>query len=149
MAKYIDKCKNGFRNLFDECEENFIVEEEYDKISRYKNRELFDLLKDKMTSSIYSIKYKKIGDEISTDQSIEIFEDLTPYQQCFTLVELIRMIRCTAEKGDLHYLSKNKKSGKSKGTLTAGMHGYNKKNKSLVLINQSITGLYENKIDLM
>ena len=149
MAKYIDKCKNGFRNLVDECEENFIVEEEYDKISRYKNRELFDLLKDKMTSSIYSIKYKKIGDEISTDQSIEIFEDLTPYQQCFTLVELIRMIRCTAEKGDLHYLSKNKKSGKSKGTLTAGMHGYNKKNKSLVLINQSITGLYENKIDLM
>lgn len=145
IAKYLDRCKNGdrLRLAVDEYEVG-----SYDFVSKEKNIQLYSVLCNKMCDTIFSKKFKKLGNELIELEVKKCFAALTIYQQVFTLLEILNILHCTASLGDLHYLSKNGKSGTRKGTLSQSMN-YSSSVKSFNLINQSVTGLFESKVDLL
>lgn len=117
---------------------------EFDGVSFDENIDLFDSLVNKMCNTILKVKYSDMGKKIN--QKRDVFLSLDLRTQCFVLNEILKILHCNVLTGDLSKIGLAKKSG----ALTSNSVLTEIKNvKSIYLVNQSVTGLFEKKIDLL
>lgn len=117
---------------------------EFDGVSFDENIDLFDSLVNKMCNTILKVKYSDMGKKIN--QKRDVFLSLDLRTQYFVLNEILKILHCNVLMGDLSKIGLAKKSG----ALTSNSVLTEIKNvKSIYLVNQSVTGLFEKKIDLL
>lgn len=123
--------------------ENYNITER-DKVSADENLRLFDILTSKMTDTILKVKFGDMGVKIASHR--DAFEKLDVRKQCFVLAEILKIIHCNILEGDLTFIGGAKQSGSIKmSSVISGIKGV----KSIYLVHQSVTGLFEKKIDLL
>ena len=110
-------------------------------ITKEKNFELFKTLELKLNSKPYNYNRWNIYKTIEGKE--DVFKELNVEKQCFVINQIIYWINSTTQNVNLKPL---------KGSEHAGKLALNKKiteYKEVILIHQSITGMYERKIDLL
>lgn len=117
---------------------------EYDHISAEENVEIYNKLVNKLTATIFKVKFGDLGNKLLN--KTELFNDLDIEKQCYVIAEILKIVHANVMSGDLTYLGEAKKSGI---TTTNSKISEIKNITSVNLINQSVTGLYEQKIELL
>lgn len=110
------------------------------KITKEGNSYCFDLLYNKLVNSIYS---KKLSSQIAVfENGREKFVNLSLEDQCAFLANALVLFSCVAGTTDLSLIGGASQAGQYKfsGNIT--------KTNNIFLINQSVTGIFENRIDL-
>lgn len=133
VSSYLKKCK--------EYKQEKVITE-WDHISSEENIELYKLLIEKLTNTIFNVRFGKLA--ISLSANLEKFESLSVHDQCFVIMQIIKVLHANVETGDLTLIGEAKKSG-----LLTISSKIQPNIKELKLINQSITGLFEQEIDLL
>lgn len=111
----------------------------YDGVSVDTNVEIYQYLIGKLGTKVYSALFFKEKDCLLS--SISKFEKLTVLEQCKVICEVLKLFKCDAQVADLKILGG--KSGRiRKNCNISGLS-------SAYLVNQSVTGLYETKFDLL
>lgn len=112
-----------------------------DMLSGEKNIELYEVLLEKHNNTIFNKKPNPIGEKLNSGK--EKFIKLDLKSQINILSEIIKLTSVGIVSGDLSLIG---------GAAKAGIILISKNitdSKECMLINQSITGLYENRIDLL
>lgn len=123
--------------------ENYNITE-LDKVSADENLKLFDILTYKMTDTVLKVKFGDMGVKIASHR--DAFEKLDIRKQCFVLTEILKIIHCNAVLGNLTYIGEGSSSGRvGLNSVLSEIKGV----KSIYLVHQSVTGLFEKKIDLL
>lgn len=123
--------------------ENYNITE-LDKVSADENLKLFDILTYKMTDTVLKVKFGDMGVKIASHR--DAFEKLDIRKQCFVLTEILKIIHCNAVLGNLTYIGEGSSSGRvGLNSVLSEVKGV----KSIYLVHQSVTGLFEKKIDLL
>ncbi len=132
---------------------NIVKSNGYDDIDKriheYEKREITDEklikiyieLENKLGTSVYAKKYSYIYGLVK--DGFDVFKSLSIDDKGYVILEILKLFRCTSETADLRKINQSKSVGILKN---------NKKinnNESFELINQSITGIYENKVNLL
>ena len=117
---------------------------ELDNVSADENVKLFDILTSKMTDTILNVKFGSVGAKIASHR--DIFEKLDVRKQCFILGEILKIIHSNVVTGNLTFINEAKKAGV---VFTKSVLSEIKGVKSIYLVHQSVTGLFEKKIDLL
>lgn len=131
-------------NYFAKCRELGKVKEitKWDHITFEENVELYNAIKDKLTNTVFNVKFSKLA--LSLAENCETFKSLSLYEQCYVILELLKILHANVVIGDLQLIGGSKKSG----TLTIS-NKIQPNVKEFSLINQSITGLFETKVNLL
>ena len=95
-----------------------------------------------MTETVFKVLFADLGEKLKN--SIDAFEALSEEKQCLILLGLLKILHCNAEFGDLSSIGI-----KSNGKIRLGKNISSGKFKSVKLINQSVTGLFEQEIELI
>ncbi|MGM0601028.1 MAG: type II CRISPR RNA-guided endonuclease Cas9 [Candidatus Rifleibacteriota bacterium] len=137
---YYTKTLTKLLNRIKENGEEFELTSQ-DKITREKNLKLFETCLFKLKNTIYS---KKLSAQIKTlEEGLEIFKNLNLIEQCQTLKQILNLFQGNRIAADL---------SKINGPKNAGLINLNNllsNFDSAELINQSVTGVFERKIDLL
>lgn len=116
---------------------------EKDIVTAEKNIELFNLLIEKMKNNIYGVLYSNLGDKLYCSK--EKFEKLDIVEQCNVIKNVLTILKNNASKGDLKSIG-----FKANGAIRLNNNiSEIKKVKSIKLINQSVTGLFEKEFELL
>jgi CRISPR-associated endonuclease Csn1 len=116
----------------------------YDGISTEKNVTLFDTLIDKMRNTVLRLRFGDMGAKIADKR--EVFCALSSEEQCVVVAEILKILHANVMRGDLT----NIKLAKTAGALVSNMKLSEIKGvTSIKLIHQSITGLFEQQIELL
>lgn len=119
------------------------IKNEEDIVTTEKNIELFNLLIEKMKNNIYGVLYSNLGDKLYCSK--EKFEKLDIVEQCNVIKNVLTILKNNASKGDLKSIGI-----KANGAIRLNNNISEIKNvKSIKLINQSVTGLFEQEIELL
>ena len=113
----------------------------YDGISKEQNIELFDWFCEKLKTKVYYALFANMLSDMENNR--KKFCSLSELEQCKLLMEILKAFKCDRQ-------CPNFKALNGKGTV--GIVQTNKKisgMKSAYLVNQSATGLYEVKTDLL
>lgn len=137
---YVKKISNYLAKCTELRKEKEITS--FDEITAEDNLDLYDALSHKMTNTIFKAKFGKIGNTLLNKR--EDFINLSLYCQCYTLMQLINILHANVLSGDLTAIGEAKKSG-----ITTISNKIQSSYNSVKLINQSITGLFEQEIDLL
>ena len=111
---------------------------ESDHLNKESNLLLFDLIVSKMTETVLSVKFKNVGDKIKAKR--ERFLELTTKDQCFVIMQMLHILHANVMTGDLTKIGLAKSTGK-----VSTLIDYSSIKGNVKIINQSVTGLYENK----
>lgn len=110
-------------------------------VDRDKNVEVYDELTQKHSTGIYK---KRAASQAETlNKGRDKFVDLSIIEQCKQIIEILHLFECSFVSADLKMIG---------GSGQAGVFMVGKeisKNDSAYMICQSVTGLFENKIDLL
>ncbi len=116
----------------------------FDKLSSEENVKLYDTLANKLTNSIFAKNFDALRKYVLRGR--EQFVSLEPEVQCFVIGEILKILHANVMNGNLSDIGGAKKSG---AVTTNSRISAIKNIQSVKLINQSVTGLYENEIDLL
>lgn len=112
------------------------------ELTKERNAELYQVLLEKHQKGIYSKRPNPVGDKL--EKGFVRFEELELAKQCDVLVQMIKLSSVgAAAYGNLERIGASSTCGKMlmpKKIIDA---------KELILINQSVTGLFESHIDLL
>ena len=115
-----------------------------DNISAEENIELYDILTGKMLNTVLSVRFSGIGKKLENRR--EKFVLCSPEKQCYVLSEILKILHANVLSGDLKLIDESGQAGvmvtNVKFSEIKGIH-------SIKLINQSVTGLFEQEIDLL
>lgn len=138
-SKYLKFCKK----YVDYCdlEKKEVEIREKDLITSKGNIEMFEYFLNKLSSKPYNNLFKPLIKDLSENQNK--FNDLSMYEQCKVLLNILNAFKCDRTSVDISLLN----GKKTAAVLTKNSCISNLSN--CKLINQSITGLYETKIDLL
>jgi CRISPR-associated endonuclease Csn1 len=112
-----------------------------EEITKEKNRELYQILLQKHTEGIYARKPGGVGKILKT--GLELFNDVTIEEQCYTLYQILTLSAVGTTRIDLSKIGGKKNTGTTKISKTISESNH------LYLIHQSVTGIYEEVIDLL
>lgn len=113
----------------------------FDVFTVEDNLKLYDILCQKFTNTIFKVVFEDFGNKLKEKRSK--FIELPLYEQCNTLILIIKYLHCNAYHEKLKYLEMNCPVYRmNKNLLTKGINSFK-------IINQSITGLFEQEIDLL
>ena len=115
-----------------------------DNISAEENTELYDVLTGKMLNTVLSVKFSGIGKKLEKHR--EEFVLCSPEEQCYVLNEILKILHANVLLGDLRLIGESPNAGVM---LTNAKFSEIKDVHSIKLINQSVTGLFEQEIDLL
>ena len=101
---------------------------ESDHITEEENIQLFDLLLNKMTNTIFKVKFNSIGTKIKNNRNL--FVNIPIEKQCYVIMQILNILHTNVMQGDLTDIGLSKKSGTVRNVR---------------VINQSVTGLFENE----
>lgn len=138
-ASYLKKLEK-FTSRNSELKNEPVVTE-YDGISAEANICLYDWFAKKINSNVYKNVFGKATKYI--DDNRDKFIELSVYKQSKILLEILKLFVCDRQTSDLSELCKKSKVG------TILKNSILTKFKTAYLINQSVTGLYETKVDLL
>jgi CRISPR-associated endonuclease Csn1 len=115
---------------------------ELDKmVTAQKNLELYDILLDKHENSIYKYRPNAIGKKLKMAR--QKFENLDSGKQGIVLLQILQATQVGIAKSDLTLIGEAAMTG-------VMLFGKNiTKSSECLLINQSVTGLYESSVNLL
>ena len=113
---------------------------EYDGITNEDLLDLYEMFQDKLNGNLYGSRLEAQGETLKKGK--KRFEDLSMEDRCSVLYELVRLFQCNSVKADLSSI------GGAKGAELARLSKVIDKCESIFIIHSSITGLYEQLIDL-
>lgn len=114
------------------------------EISQENNVLLYDALIEKITQTIFSKRFEKLGSDLTAGR--EKFVSLGIKEQCDVVNEILKILHANVVLGDLSLIGGSANSGKVRSnSVISGIKGVG----SVKLINQSITGLFENEVELL
>ena len=105
------------------------------------NIKLYDELYSKFTAGIFSIRPNGIADKMNSGK--QKFSDLSNEKQVVILAEILKLTSLGTMTANLTEIGASANSGKML------MNKEISNNNEVILINRSITGLYETKVDLL
>ena len=108
-----------------------------DGLTAEENTRLFDIITDKMTNTILKIKFSDTGEKIKNKR--QKFIELNVERQCYVLNQMLNIIHANVMTGDLTDIGLAANTGK----VTTAMN-YSSIKGTVKIINQSVTGLFEN-----
>ena len=112
-------------------------------ITSEQNCQLYDLLLEKMSNNIYGVMFSDLAEKLVLAKSK--FQKIDLVEQCKTIKNILIILKNIASKGDLKNIDV-----KSNGAIRLNNNISKIKDvKSIKLINQSITGLYETEVELV
>ncbi len=110
------------------------------KITAEENLAVYDCFLDKIKNTKYG---KKLGSQVATfEKGRDIFLTLSLEDQCRFLANAVVLFQCVPGDADLSLIRGGGRAG------TYCVNGNITKQKNIKLVNQSITGIFENVIDL-
>ena len=110
-------------------------------ISKSKNRQLYDLLCEKHLNCIYKLRPNPVGENLIIGK--DKFNKLSILEQIYVLLQILQLSQLINQGANLELIGLAKKAGTTK--ISKNISNCNE----FKLINQSITGLYENEVDLL
>ena len=113
---------------------------DYMGITREENIELYDVFIGKFSNSIY--QYRPANPKEKLIERKEKFAEITIEEQCIVLAEILHLFQCKPVTADLRGIGE----AKAVGSVKVGKEI--SKCKSIKLISQSPTGVFERVIDL-
>ena len=134
ISKYLERCRTAGREL---------ELTTFDGITDEANLTLYRLLLEKLENGRYRVKYETPAQTLCSCS--EKFRRLSVPDQCRILMQILNLFANTAASADLKLL--NGKAGI--GILLTSKNLDNYRGHSFKLIHQSITGFFEQEIDLM
>lgn len=136
LSNYVKKVEKALASAF------FEERDQYGKliISKENNVQLFSYIREKYMETLYKNQAGTVGKLICAGQ--DKFIDLSLEEQCYVLMQIINYCH-NVESADLRLIGGAEKSGKNK--MNKKIAGSNE----LILICQSITGLFEAEINLL
>lgn len=132
IGKYMERCAKA-KKVLDITR--------FDAITAEKNIELYNWFAKKLNAKVYARIFKALLLDI--EKGKEKFAGFDEYTQCKLLLEILKAFKCDRQMSNLEELC---------GKKSAGVISYNKNITNLssaYIINQSPTGMYEYKIDLL
>ncbi len=133
ISAYLEKCKKQERPV-----------NKFDGLSKEENLAVYDAIADKLCHSIFKEQFEKLGQKFMKNNAL--FNNLTIENQCKLLIEILHILHSNVMTGDLSYINEAKSAGKlTTNSKITDMKGVT----SIMLINQSITGLFEQEVDLL
>lgn len=139
--KYIKEISKYVLRSKAEKAENGIKIAPNSEISKEKSIKLYQLFKQKLETPIYNRLFGNLLQKIN-ESKID-FEELSLYKQCELLIELLKLFKCDRQSSDLTVIECSKNSG------IVLINKSIEKLKTAYIINQSVTGLFETKVDLL
>lgn len=134
ISKYLERCRSAGREL------PITV---FDGLSAEQNTELYALLLDKLENHLFRIKFETAVKTLRENQ--ENYVKLTVPNQCRVLLQILNLFANNASSADLKLL--NGKAGV--GILLTSKNLNNYSGHTFTLIHQSITGFFEQEINLL
>ena len=113
---------------------------EHSQITYDENIRIYDELLNKLKNSIYSLKLDAAISNL--DKGREKFLKLELNEQCQVINEMLKLTKCDSTNANLTLIG----GPKSAGILTLGKNITKQKN--IYIVNQSPTGLFEERKDL-
>ena len=102
----------------------------------------FECIIDKLQASIYSNSFLEISKKV--DSAKAKFEKLNYQEKCEVILKLVKAISSSGSRQDLKMINLSGTYGRISGKSN-NINNYNE----FKIINQSITGLFENEVDLI
>ncbi len=121
--------------------DSWIIEALFNDFTYERNIELYDLFTHKLLNTVYSRRFKDFGETLVHGRLL--FDQLNREDQVFTLAEIFKFFTCMRTLSDLQLISGSSQSWNLTLSNTIS------KLKSIYFYHQSVTGLYEQKIDLL
>ena len=129
VEKYIEKA------------EKFSINEKYDGFSHNSVNGLYDVFANKLNETVYKKRPANQGANLVKNR--ELFRNLVLEEKVKVVNEILTMLRCDiATTADLRLVN----GGGYAGSMKVNKNTLGKS--KLILINQSVTGLFENRIEL-
>lgn len=129
VEKYIEKA------------EKFSINEKYDGFSHNSVDGLYDVFANKLNETVYKKRPANQGANLVKNR--ELFRNLVVEEKVKVVNEILTMLRCDiATTADLRLVN----GGGYAGSMKVNKNTLGKS--KLILINQSVTGLFENRIEL-
>lgn len=129
VEKYIEKA------------EKFSINEKYDGFSHNNVDGLYDVFANKLNETVYKKRPANQGANLVKNR--ELFRNLVLEEKVKVVNEILTMLRCDiATTADLRLVN----GGGYAGSMKVNKNTLGKS--KLILINQSVTGLFENRIEL-
>lgn len=129
VEKYIEKA------------EKFSINEKYDGFSHNSVDGLYDVFANKLNETVYKKRPANQGANLVKNR--ELFRNLVLEEKVKVVNEILTMLRCDiATTADLRLVN----GGGYAGSMKVNKNTLGKS--KLILINQSVTGLFENRIEL-
>lgn len=138
VIDYVSKCNDLKRDIDPKL---FKTGKRNIEINAENNITFYKCLSDKLNSNVYNETLKNI--RAAVDKGSDKFKLLSVEEQCRVLVEILRSFKCDRQLSDLKLIG---------GSGQSGVLKFNKnitKCKSVFIIDQSVTGLFEYKRDLL
>lgn len=135
ITNYLNKCAQikGIKEIT-----------KYDRLSVEENLDIYDAISNKLNNTIFNVKFEKLATTLVNKK--DVFENLSIYEQCLVLMQLLTILHSNVRTGDLSLLGESKQSG----TVTVGNKiAKSKAINSFKIIHQSVTGLFEKEIELL
>lgn len=142
QEKYLKKIEKYIARNQKEKGNGLLALNKWDGISKEQNEQLYQTLQQKLTDTIYQYRPKNQIDTI--EKGYEKFLELSCEEQCIVLNEILWLFRCTAKTR----VNLKKIGGKENAGVIRIKHIISNE-ESVILYHQSVTGLYEQKIDLL
>ena len=132
------------KKIYKALEKHYYAEKDKDGkqiLTKEENLELYKEITKKLCNGIFKSRKGSLASTL--EKQGYIFETLTLENQCLVLKSIIDSFSSCTKNVDLSLID----AGKNVGTIQLSINISNLK--ECVLINQSITGLYENEVDLL
>lgn len=130
--KYMDRCAIA---------KKVITPNGYDQIDKEKNLELYDWFIEKCDVKQYETITKTLKTYLLDCRNK--FIELDDCKQCKILIEILKTFTCNADLTSLKELNGKEKMGAIRKSSNMS------KSHNVYLVNQSVTGLFETKVDLL
>lgn len=116
----------------------------WDEISAPENQKLYAALLEKLQNTVFRVKFSNLANIMETRKAG--FEGRSVCEQCKVLVQILTILHCNVRLGDLRLLDEAQNCGK---VTTGNKIAPSKDIKSFKLIHQSVTGLFEQEVELL
>lgn len=129
---------NGYIHKIEKYNDKKVID---DSLSLEKNVELYDEIALKHRNTIF--KKRPNSSSGILDAGKERFVELSLQEQCYVLYQILLLTSIGSGEADLRLIGGGKSSGSMK------MLNNISSNNELLLVTQSVTGLFENEVDLL
>ena len=133
LSKYIIRCASS--------KDETLPISKFDGITQEQNLSLYDWFVAKSDHSIYPIFMKSLHAHLSNGRAI--FKDMPVKEQCELLLKILQAFQCNSTCPNLKCIGGLSEETRCRPSSSLG------KLQTAYLVAQSVTGLYEHKIDLL